>query len=127
MRCGRGITVTGDTVVGDGGVLLLSLANPLGFFSTSRGIGAISGPPIAISTALGAEHCLWGRTSWNGAKYEREREREPLVVTKGCTYPGGKLLRFRLLAVDPINLFLEITHNNTKIAQRDRRELGRWT
>lgn len=56
MRCGRGMSVTGDTVVGDGGILLLSLANPLGFFSTSRGIGAISGPPIAISTALGAEH-----------------------------------------------------------------------
>jgi hypothetical protein len=57
-RCGRGMTVTGPTVVGDGGVFLLSFVRPLGFFSCCCGGSAIGtiGPPIAISTALGAEH-----------------------------------------------------------------------
>jgi len=51
------MTVTGHTVVGDGGVFLLSFVRPLGFFSCCGGsaIGTM-GPPIAISTALGAEH-----------------------------------------------------------------------
>lgn len=57
-RWGRGMTVTGLTVVGDGGVFLLSFVSPLGLFSCGASAIGATGPPIAISTALGAEHLV---------------------------------------------------------------------